>query len=398
MRPRHAVAILAAASAIGLTTAVASARVKLITLPVRQKVVVQLDQPHTSFVEEQRIVPLTKGVNDVDFSWDNTRINPATIVFRVVGPAQGAKGLKANVLSVSYPPHENALVWHVAANEAGSAMVRISYVLGGLNKRYAYRAVADAKEQSLTLDEKLLLANDANESYRKAHIETGLGATFDRSIGLNETKQITLHRYTNVPIEKTYTADVARYGYLDQGRHKLNVRMHYVLINDKAHGLGMARLPFGKVRIFQKDPQGSQAFLGEDWGQKTSPGEKMRLYVGLAQDIVVIRTIDKNHRTKLADNMYNHDIILKYVIENHKNKPVTVRIAEQINALERELRIGSSHPVSWQVGGKTDFNAGPISDQTNENQIVLKTTVPAQQGDKPGKTVRHLQLLFHDQL
>jgi len=65
----------------------AEARIKLITLPVRERVEIQLDHPHVTLVEEERIVPLVEGVNQVDFSWANTHIDPNTIVFRVVGSA-----------------------------------------------------------------------------------------------------------------------------------------------------------------------------------------------------------------------------------------------------------------------------------------------------------------------
>ena len=61
-------------------------RVKLITLPVRERVEIQLDNPGATLVEEERIVPLVKGENQVDFSWANTQIDPGTIVFRVVAP------------------------------------------------------------------------------------------------------------------------------------------------------------------------------------------------------------------------------------------------------------------------------------------------------------------------
>src|SRR4051794_26676997 len=119
----------------------ALARVKLITLPVRERVEIHLDNPDATLVEEERIVPLVKGENQVDFSWANTQIDPNTIVFRVVGPAAGAK-LDVNVLSVSYPPNEAALVWAVSASDSGSARVRISYLLGNLTKSFNYRAVA----------------------------------------------------------------------------------------------------------------------------------------------------------------------------------------------------------------------------------------------------------------
>src|ERR1700682_4045337 len=80
------------------------ARIKLITLPPRERVEIQLDNPSATLVEEERIVPLVKGENQVDFSWANTQIDPDTIVFRVIAPV-GDNKLDVKVLSVSYPPN-----------------------------------------------------------------------------------------------------------------------------------------------------------------------------------------------------------------------------------------------------------------------------------------------------
>ena len=138
-----------------IMSAEVSARIKLITLPVRQRVEIQLDNPNATLVEEERIVPLVKGVNQVDFSWANTQIDPNTIIFRVVAgktekDASDAAPLDVKVLSVSYPPGENALVWQVSSSGSGSAQVRISYVLGNLTKKFNYRAVASHDESTLT--------------------------------------------------------------------------------------------------------------------------------------------------------------------------------------------------------------------------------------------------------
>ena len=70
----------------------AEARVKLITLPVRERVEIQLDNAAATLVEEERVVPLVKGENQVDFSWANTQIDPNTIVFRVIAPVGGQPG------------------------------------------------------------------------------------------------------------------------------------------------------------------------------------------------------------------------------------------------------------------------------------------------------------------
>ncbi len=68
-----------------VATQSAFGRIKLITLPVRQRVDIQLDHANVTLVQEQRIVPLVAGINQVDFAWANTRIDPNTIVFRVLG-------------------------------------------------------------------------------------------------------------------------------------------------------------------------------------------------------------------------------------------------------------------------------------------------------------------------
>ena len=67
----------------------ALARIKLITLPKRERIEIQLDQPNVTLVEEERIVPLLKGVNQVDFSWANTAIDKDSIQFRPLADPEG---------------------------------------------------------------------------------------------------------------------------------------------------------------------------------------------------------------------------------------------------------------------------------------------------------------------
>src|SRR2546429_3623931 len=178
----------------------AYARIKLITLPVRERVEIQLDHESATLVEEERTVPLVKGENQVDFSWANTQINPNTIVFRVID-RQDVK-----VLSVSYPPNEAALVWAVGSNDSGSARVRISYLLGNLSKSFNYRAIATHDESKLTLSQYMRLQNFANEEFGSTNLWAGFGKEFLKPIGLNETKEMLMAKFDDVPVKKTYTA------------------------------------------------------------------------------------------------------------------------------------------------------------------------------------------------
>ncbi len=367
------------------------ARIKLITLPARQRVEIQLDHPSATLIEEERIVPLVKGLNQVDFSWANTRIDPQTIVFRVLAPAQD-QAIQARVLSVSYPPNENALVWQVAATASGSARVRISYLLGGLTKRFHYRAVASADETTLTLSQYIRMKNLANEAFGASHLRAGYGNRFLKPIGLNETKQVLVQKYTGVPVTKTYTCDPNQFGYTARAQNKLRVPMHYVLTNDKTHHLGQAPLRYGKVRLFQDDGRGSVAFIGEDWGQFTPIDDQMRLYVGVAQDIVVKRTVDRNVRHTVAGNLHHREAIVKYEIQNFKTSPVTLDVSENLRSLRDELDGHSDRDVQWQIGDQTTFEGGADKEETTHDRVLFHVRLPARHGPNQAKTVTHL---FH---
>lgn len=370
----------------------AQARVKLITLPVRERVEIQLDNPHATLVEEERIVPLVKGENHVDFSWTNTQIDPNTIVFRVVAPA-GEAALDVKVLSVSYPPGEAALVWTVGSSDSGSARVRISYLLGNLTKSFNYRAVASNDEKTLDLSQYMRLQNLANEEFASSGLWAGFGPRFLKPIGLNETKEMLVERFKSVPIEKTYTCDPVEYDYLDRAQNKLRVPMHYVLTNDAEHKLGVAPLPYGKVRIFIQgggdDPQASTAFLGEDWGKFTPRDDQMRLYLGVAQDVVVKRTIEKNEQKRVTGNLFDQEVIVKYEIENFKKQPVTLDVVENLRHIRNEVRGDSGREVEWQLGEETSFDGAPDPERSTFEQVVFHAALPAASDEGTAEKIVH---------
>ncbi len=338
----------------------------------------QLDNSAATLVEEERIVPLVKGENQVDFSWASTQIDPNTIVFRVVAPV-GDKPLDVKVLSVSYPPNEAALVWAVGASDSGSARVRISYVLGNLSKSFAYRAVASHDESTLSLAQYMRIQNFANEEFGKTEMWAGFGKEFLKPIGLNETKEMLVSRTEKVPVRKTYTASLAEFGWLDQSQNKLRIPMHYVIKNNKAANLGAAALPDGKVRIFIEgaDKDKATTFLGEDWGKFTPIDDQMRLYLGVAQDIVVKRTIERNQGQPIAGPLFNLNVVVKYEIENFKDSAVTLDIAENIHQIRNELRGDNGRDVQWELGNETTFAAGPDKELGTFEKVVFHVNLPA---------------------
>ncbi len=397
MRRLSAVGYGLAWGLVALLPDVAQARVKLITLPVRERVEVQLDHPQATLVEEERIVPLVKGPNQVDFSWANTAIDPETILLRVLAPADG-DALEAKVLSVSYPPNEAALVWEVAASASGSARVRISYLLANLSKSFNYRATAAHDERTLTLAQYMRLQNFANEEYGASGLFAGYGKQFLRPIGLNETKEMLVERVANVPVRKTYTCDPAQFDYLDRPKNKLRVPMHYVLKNDGANQLGRAPLPYGKVRIFQDDGHGGTAFLGEDWGKFTPIDDELRLYLGVAQDIVVVRTIERNDKRRVAGNLEDHDVVIKYEVENFKNQPVVLDVGENLRYVRNEVRQDTKRDVQWELAPDTTLTGPPDAEKTTDEQVLFHVPLPAcGAGAKAEKLVYRLHVIIKNE-
>ncbi len=390
----------------------AYARIKLITLPVREHVEIQLENENTTIIEEERIVPLRKGNNDIDFSWHNTTIRPETIVFRVVNDSEhNGDELKTNILSVSYPPNESALTWKISASQNGSARVRITYAITGLNRGYHYIARANSDETKMDLMQYVKVNNQSGESFIDADINTGLvkngsGKKIVLPMGLNETQEFLNQKYEAVLIDKTYTVNASELGYRDRAQDKLNVLMHYNLHNDKPHNLGKQPLFDGKVRIYQQDKKGTSVFVGEDWGKYTAKEDESKLFIGQAQDIVVKRTIERKKRQRINGNLYNIDAVVKYEIENFKDKPVHLIIEESIPYLRDQVFTSrqrnsygkDANVIEWEVGKKTSFSGKPLKKQASSHKIAYQISLPARNGQsKVVKLEKKLNINFKNE-
>ena len=354
---------IAAAALVLLAAQAAQARVKLTTLPLRERVEIQLDNGKATLVEEERIVTLLQGTNHIDFSWANTQIDKDTIQFRVVGmptrrrtkedPAAlvrpDGRVEMIRVVYVAYPPGENALAWQVFAERPAAARVRVSYIIANLKRTFSYRATAEHDESSLLLRNYLRLDNLSGEDFGSSGIWAGFGEYFHREIGLHEAKKLLLAKFARVPIVKTYTFDWWTGATVPNEPEQRYVAMRYVLTNTRANQLGRFPLQFGKARIFQKDGRGGEAFLGEDWGRFTPIGDKMKLYLGLARDVVVRRKITRNTRQAVKGRLYHQELVVHYTIENFKHTALTLDITEDMNRLRDHFCTKKGHDAQWEI-------------------------------------------------
>ena len=409
MRYRAFVIILAAW--LTSTASVASARIKLAALPERERVEIQLDNGNYTLVEEERIVPLLKSGkanNMIDFSWSNTAIDKDSILFRPVAVREGDKfrpvkmikladGTEApevNVINVAYPPNENALVWEVFAAEACACKVRVSYLISNLTRTFEYRALADKKEKVLTLRKFMVLHNYSGEDFLGAGVWAGFGPKFLKEVNQLDDLKLLMAKFTEVPIDKTFTFDWYTHGALNPDKPLASkILMHYRLTNDEKHKMGEFPLQPGKVRIFIEDGHGGEAFLGEDLAVLTPLDDTMKLYLGESRDIVCTRIIESNQRHAVRGNLCNQEIVIKYEIENFKDAPATLRMLEQLNRLGQQY-FGNTHgDVEWEKGGKTSKEIRFDYEFGNATPILL-VNLPARPADKDAK-VEKVTVRFH---
>lgn len=359
--------------------------VMLVALPQRERVEIALDHEGATLVEEERTVPLAAGVNDVVFAWANASVDRSTVQFRCISDPE-----HVNVLSSSFPPNEKSLTWQVSAPAAGPAKVRISYVIGGVGTSNIYRAETSPDEKTLTLWQYVELHNQTPESFGESGMWTGFGEKLERPIGANETRKILAARFDKVLVNKTYTADLAGFGMLDPAKSQLKIPMHYVLRNDAAHGLGRFPLKPGKARIFQDDGHGTVAFLGEDWAPFAARDDEWRLFVGVAKDVVVTRTVERREKRATAGPLSDYDIVVKYEIENFKDAPVVLDIAESIPRLRAEILGDKPRPVEWALG-KDGTLQKPDERKSTSDRVLFHVEVPKRGDDQ--KAVKKVETL-----
>jgi len=389
-------AAAAVAAAVILTAAVAPpavGRIKVATLPVRQRVEIQLENPQATLVEEERIVTLLKGTNDIDFSWTNTQIDKRTILFRPL-----VKDNSVRVIHQSYPPGEKALVWEVFAEKAGPVRVRISYLLGKLQRTFSYRATATNDESALTLRNYMRVWNFSGEEYGTAQVWAGFGDRFQREMGLNESKKLLAGKFDKVPIDKKFIFNWRTGQRVPDEPNQRYVTMRYVLTNDEKHQLGQWPLQRGKARIFQQDGHGGEAFLGEDWGEFTPIDDEMKLYLGLARDVVVERTVERNKRHTVAANRYHQEVIVKYAVQNFKKKACTLDIEEDLNQLRNEFCGKKNHDAQWELAEETT-NAKQV-ERKGAKHLEIHLPLPARPekaDEKPKEVVFRLHLWFRNE-
>jgi len=270
------------------------------------------------------------------------------------------------------------LEWLVENARAGEHRTEISYLAGQLSWSANYVAVLDKADKELDLTGWVTLTNGSGTTFRNAGLKLVAGDVnmvrerFERALPMmkgatmvdaaepqfkqselfeyklytlqrktdlasNETKQIELVSGRDVVSKKHLIydglADQWRYwynttSYRDQSsfgqQSNTKVGVYVTFKNDAKSGLGIP-MPKGKVRVYKRDEEGKEQFIGEDEIDHTPKDEEIRLYLGNAFDVVGERA-QSEFKVIASGRVVEETIRIK--VRNHKNEAVELQVYE----------------------------------------------------------------------
>jgi hypothetical protein len=303
------------------------------------------------------------------------------------------RAIKAAALeSVIFPSLPNGLitrptlVWLLNSTAAGPVNSEISYLTTGISWHAEYVAVVNNKDTQLDLAGWVSIDNKSGADYEDAKLKLVAGDvnrvqprpvypmlkrdmvamaapnegmfaektffeyhlyTLQRAATIKDRqiKQVSLFEPQTTPVEKIYSYDGA------QDDKKVQVRLEFK--NSQENNLGMP-LPAGKVRVYKRDDDGSQEFIGEDALDHTPKDEMVRLTMGNAFDVVGERNVLRVQQVNEKSRQQTVEIVLR----NHKKEAIQVTVIEH--------QYGD-----WQLVGKT-----PTIKKKTADRVEFVVTVP----------------------
>ncbi len=147
-------------------------KVDLVTLPSRDTVQLTIyNSADLTLAMESRALTLKEGVNRLQFSWENTLIDPTSLEMR---PKSEAGGI--DVAELQYPPRvRNLGIWNVHSGVSGQAPMEISYLTSGLSWRAFYMGTLTPDEKTMRLQGYVVVTNNSGEDYENAQVRLIVG-------------------------------------------------------------------------------------------------------------------------------------------------------------------------------------------------------------------------------
>jgi len=330
---------------------------------------------------------------------------------------------QSNVRDLRFPALPDGLItrptlrW-MLDSKGGNQQVELTYLAGGINWTADYTFLLANDNNALDLNGWVTLTNSSGAAYKDAkvklvagdvnriQVDDGLYAptaspapalamsqrqeqvqqrNFNEyklyeinrpvTVGNNETKQVEFVSGANIPAHTffVYDGSMPFYGYsgwiTDQyyGQTGItDVQNWLEFTTGKENNLDAA-LPAGRVRVYQQDTDGSALLIGENHIDHTAKGEKIKLFLGNAFDLVGER--------KQTDFKYIGSNVIEETFEirlrNRKeNQAVEIRVPERLYRWSNWEILNSSDEYTKMDSSSIEFR---VIVQPGEEKVLTYT-------------------------
>lgn len=343
----------------------------------------------------------------------------------ILQTAEGEVRVLGDVRQFSFPELPEGLitrptlVWRLQAEQAGAHDVEVTYLTGGLNWQADYVLLLAADERSIDLDGWITLTNTSGATYRDAQLkliagdlqrlpQPGLAAQeipFEEAraaptpsveqrdffeyhlyeiprpvtVKDKESKQIEFVSAAGVPAEKFFVYDGLQCRYCSYPGYAVTDPSYGVASNPKVMVMVEfdteqveADLPRGRVRVYQEDVDGAALLIGEDAIDHTPQGERVRLYVGDAFDLVGERVQTDFRRPSAHRIEETYEITLR----NHKEEAVEIRVVEHLFRWTEWEILEATHEYTKLDSGTIEFRARVPADGETTVRYTVRYFLP----------------------
>jgi len=376
---------------LGVAGATASAKVDLTTLPSRDTVQLTIyNSADMTLVRESRALTLKQGVNALQFSWENTLIDPTSL--EMLAKAQADK---IDIAELVYPPRvKNLGLWNIESQVSGPVPVEITYLTSGLTWRAFYMGTLAQDEKTMRLQGYVRVTNNSGEDYEnaqtrlivgKVHILDQIAELARReypygrpgvvvpqampapqmmrgpakgarqlnemaTLSLAKPKDIVkegLSEYFLYTIEGTETIPTGwskRLGSFDvegvpvinlykfeEERYGPQVVRFLSFKNDREHKLGQTPIPDGSLKVYRSvDDARHLSYEGQSAFKYIPVNDEVELNLGTVADVVVEPKLmdykTENYRFNNKGNISGSDIVQVYAVEVRNTRDVPAKI------------------------------------------------------------------------
>lgn len=163
MKKATKLATMALAAAMMFTVPL-QAKIDLVTLPARdQSELTIYNSQDLTLVRETRRLSFSRGMNEIQFSWANTLIDPTSLQIDLGGNAA------LEILDAVYPANtQQLIVWNIQADEETSGEVEITYFTSGLTWSANYVIIANNEQSEFNMQQFTKVSNNSGEDFENA--------------------------------------------------------------------------------------------------------------------------------------------------------------------------------------------------------------------------------------